>query len=165
MRIIKNIFKGDQSKTQNNDSGPMPTRSMKFKYSLIPENGEKFADQYKNAVKENDNLELDYSVGSLQFVDSFLQRFREEGMTVNDFAETIFVAGCYTGQVMIRNNHGQWIKAEDISLPNGVRMMPIVIKFPNGKICDPIAKAFKRFYNGEADSLQYFFHVFTSDDI
>lgn len=41
-------------------------------------------------------------------------------------------------------------------------MMPVVIKLPNGNVCDPIAKAFKRFANGQGDSLAFFHHVFTT---
>jgi hypothetical protein len=162
MSIFNKLF-GKGKNTKNNESGPMPTRAMNFPFSLIPENAEKFANQYKNAVKENENIDLDYSVDSLKFVDNFLQRFRNEGLSVNDFAETIFVAGCYAGQVMIINNQGQWIKELEVNLPEGVKMMPIVVKLPNGKICDPIGKAFKRFYNGEVDSIPYFYHVFTTN--
>lgn len=161
MRFFKKLS-GRANSKPGHDTGPMPARALKLQYTPAAENGDKFADQYRSAVKENEHIELDYSVKSLQFVDNFLQRFRDEGLTVNDFAETIFAAGCYVGQVMINNNQGQWINSEDANLPDGVRMMPIVIKLPNGKICDPIGKAFKRFYHGESDSLQYFHHVFTN---
>ncbi|WP_290796517.1 hypothetical protein [Flavihumibacter sp. UBA7668] len=43
-------------------------------------------------------------------------------------------------------------------------MMPIVVKLPNGNIVDPIAKAFKRFHYGEAESIHYFYHFFTSSN-
>lgn len=42
--------------------------------------------------------------------------------------------------------------------------MPIVIKLPNGTVCDPIAEAFKRFANGESDNLGFFYQVFTEGD-
>ena len=42
-------------------------------------------------------------------------------------------------------------------------MMPIVVKLPNGNVVDPIAKAFKRFYYGEPDSIMYFYQVFTNE--
>ena len=76
------------------------------------------------AVKRNDGIELDYSVNSIDFVDKFLQKFSDEGMSVNDFAETIFVAGSYVGQVMINNNNGQWIEQDKASLPSYCPFMP-----------------------------------------
>ena len=66
-----------------------PTRPLNLKYTVIPENGLKFAELYRDAVKRFDNIDLDYSVESINFVDSFLQRFKDENFTVNDFAETI----------------------------------------------------------------------------
>jgi hypothetical protein len=99
----------------------------------------------------------------VDLVDDFLQHFSDEGLTVNDFAETIFVAGCYVGQVMITHNNGAWIAQEEVTLPNQVSMMPIVVRLPNGNILDPIAKAFKRFHYGDGDNIRYFYDVFTSD--
>ena len=142
--------------------GYMPTRKLNFQYDLVPENGAKLSEQFRSAIKANENIDLDFSKDTLEFVDSFLQRFRDEGLTVNDFAETIFVAGCYIGQSMVKNNEGIWIKQEDANLPNGVTMMPLVIRLPNGTVTDPIAKAFKRFYNGDEDNIPFYYQVFTS---
>jgi hypothetical protein len=157
MGIFNKLFGGKKTNT-----GPMPTRKMNFQFSLIPENGPNFSEQFRSAVKSNEDLNLDFSVESLKFVDSFLQRFKDEGLSVDDFAETIFVAGCYVGQVMVHNNAGVWIKEEDANLPDGVTMMPLVIRLSNNTITDPIAKSFKRFYNGEVDSIPYYYTVFTS---
>jgi hypothetical protein len=149
--------------TVKDDSGPMPTRKLNFQFAPIPENGEKFSNKFREAVKDNEKTELDYSVDNVKFVDNFLQKFRNEGLTVNDFAETIFVAGSYVGQIMVEQNGGLWIKREDANLPEGVSMMPIIIRLPNGTVTDPIGKAFKRFYNGDVDSLAHFYQVFTAD--
>jgi hypothetical protein len=158
MSFFKNLFgKRDHKKP---DKGPMPTRGLNLQFTPAPENGHKFAQQFVDAVKNNDKIELNYSIGTLEFVDKFLQRFSDEGLTVDDFAETIFVAGAYIGEVMIKNNDGIWLKQEDANLPNGVTMTPIVVKLSNGNITDPIAKAFKRFHYGEIDSIIYFYHLF-----
>ena len=164
MSFLKKLF-GGQDKKSKPDNGPMPTRALNLAFTAVPDNGEKFAQQFADAVKKNENVELDYSVDTLGFVDKFLQRFSDEGLTVNDFAETIFVAGSYVGQVMIRNNNGIWIRQEEANLPAGISMMPIVVKLPNGNITDPIAKAFKRFHYGEIDNIIYFYQVFTSDKV
>jgi hypothetical protein len=160
MGIFDKLFGG----IKKDDTGPMPTRTLNFQFALSPDNGLNFAEQFRSTVKANENIDLDFSVETLKFTDNFLQRFRDEGLSVNDFAETIFVAGCYVGQVMVHNG-GEWIKQEDAGLPNGVTMMPIVIKLPNGTITNPIAKSFKRFYNGNVDNIPYYFHVFTSDKL
>jgi hypothetical protein len=162
MSFFKKFF-GRQDSNPKPDGGPMPTRALNLPFAPTPENGVTLAQQFADAVRMNENIELDYSVGTLKFVDEFLQRFRNEGLTVNDFAETIFVAGSYVGQVMISNNNGGWIKQESTDLPDGVTMMPIVVKLPNGTIADPIAKAYKRFHNGAIDSIEYFYEVFTKD--
>ena len=92
MSFFKKIFgKAENKSTQA--PGPMPTRGINFKYPPIPENGPKIAQQFVDAVKDNEELELDFLADTLDFVDEFLQRFSEEGLTVNDFAETITVAG------------------------------------------------------------------------
>ena len=162
MSFFNKLF-GGQDKKPNSDKGPMPTRGLNLQFIPIPDNGLKFAQQFVDAVKMNDNIELDYSVATLNYVDKFLQRFSDEGLTINDFAETIFVAGSYVGQVMIKNNGGIWIRQEEVNLPDGVSMMPIVVKLPNGNIADPIAKAFKRFHFGDTENVKYFYQVFTTD--
>lgn len=159
MGIFDKLFKRKKHKT---DIGPMPSRTMNFQYELIPENGVKFAEQFINAVKINEQIDLDYSEESLKYTDQFLQRFRDEGLTVNDFAETIFAVGCYVGQVMIINHQAKWVKQEDANLPSGIMMMPIVIQLANGTVTDPISKSFKRFYNGEEDNITFYYRVFTS---
>lgn len=161
MGLFNKLFGGKK----RDDSGPMPNRNLNLQFDMTPDNGLNFAEQFREAVQSNENLDLDFSVDTLNFTDNFLQRFRDEGLTVNDFAETIFCAGCYIGQVMVHNNGGKWIKQEDANLPDGVKMMPLVIQLPNGTITDPIAKAFKRFYNGAGDGIPYYYQVFTSDKL
>jgi hypothetical protein len=139
----------------------LPTRAMKFPYPPEPAFGAKFAENFVEVVKENDDVELDYSIDSIQFIDIFLKDFKNEGLSVDDFAETIFKAGCYVGEVMVRHSFGIWINQEDAELPAGIEMMPIVIKLPNKHICDPIVKAFKRFSNGDMDNLSYFYSSVT----
>ena len=162
MNFFKKLF-ASAGKKSAPDTGPTPTRNINLPFLPIPENGPKFAQQFVDAVSKNEHKRLDFGVNTLDFVDSFLQRFSDEGLTVNDFAETIFVAGAYVGEVMIKNNNGIWIKQEEANLPEGVSMTPILVKLPNGSIVDPVAKAFKRFYYGASEDLKYFYQVFTND--
>ena len=160
MNFFKKLF-GVKQKKSKADNGPMPTRDLNLTFDISPENGEKFAQQFVDVVRRNEKINLDYSVDTLDYVDKFLQRFSDEGLAVNDFAETIFVAGTYVGQVMIKNNNGVWIKGDELSLPEGISMMPIVVKLSERTVADPIAKAFKRFYFGGSDDIKYFYQIFT----
>ena len=92
MGFFNKLFKGIGKKSKA-DNGPMPTRALNLAFDVSPENGEKFAEQFVDVVRRNEKINLDYSIGTLDFVDKFLQRFSDEGLDVNDFAETIFVAG------------------------------------------------------------------------
>lgn len=159
MGIFSRWFRGSK------DSGPFPTRKLSFQYAPIPENGVRFSEQFRAAVQSNEKVNLDFSVESLKFVDDFLQKFKDEGLAVNDFAETIFICGCYVGEVMVHNTPALWISPEKASLPEGITTMPLIIQLPKGIVTDPIAKAFKRFYNGEVDSILYYYEFFTSEFI
>ena len=158
MSFFKKVFRSKP----NAETSPFPTRTLNLQFTIDPENGGNFANQYVSAVKTQDKIELDYTADSIDYVDKFLQRFRNEGLTVNDFAETIFVCGCYVGEVMATNNFGKWIKQEDANLPEGITMASIVIRLLDGTVCDPISKAFKRFHNGEVDNVAHFYQVFTT---
>lgn len=162
MGIFKKFF-GQRSKKAIPPDNVFPSRSLQLQYPVTPGNGSLLAQVFVDAVKQIENRYLDFSAGTVEFVDSFLQRFHDEGLRVDDFAETIFVAGCYVGEVMAKNNGGHWIDSSNLDLPGEVTMSPIVIKLANGNVSDPIAKAFKRFSNGEVDNLGYFYHVFTKE--
>ena len=162
MSLFKKLF-GRQEEKPNPDNGATPTRPLNLQFSPTPDNAQKLAQLFVGAVMKNEKKELDYSIDTLDFVDIFLQKFSDQGLKVNDFAETIFVAGTYIGQVIVHNNSGVWIRQEDADFPNEITMMPIVVKLPNGNVCDPIAKAFKRFHYGNIDNVKYFYQVFTSD--
>lgn len=163
MGLFRNLF-GSKDKKPTTGTDPMPTRELRLPFEPSPANGSLFAERFAEAVKNKEGIQLDYSVSSVDFVDKFLQRFSDQGLSVNDFAETIFVAGAYIGQVMVNNNGGVWIAPTDVKLPEGVTMMPLVVKLQNDTIADPIAKAFKRFHFGKSDDLGYFYQVFTADN-
>ncbi|RFM27036.1 hypothetical protein [Deminuibacter soli] len=144
----------------DNGKNPLPTRDLKLRYKLSPANGKLFAIQFATFIKQNMNIELDYSVKSLRFVDAFLLQFSNEGFTVNDFAEVIFTAGCYTGEVMVRNNKGKWTTPHAIGVPE-TGATDIIVQLPNGYVVDPIVKAFKRFSFGQGEEIVCFYSVFT----
>jgi hypothetical protein len=56
MSFFKKLF-GGQGKKPNLDNGPMPTRGLNLQFTPTPDNGLKFAQQFVDAVKKNDNFE------------------------------------------------------------------------------------------------------------
>ncbi len=164
MSLFNKLFGSSKhGKMNESDPGPMPTRGLTLQYEVVAANGVNFAEQFVAAAANINKVNLDYSVTSLEFIDYFFHNMRKEGVKVNDIAETIFAAGCYVGEVMIRNADGHWTNFGEITgLPEDITMMPIVVTLGNGNRADPIAKAFKRFYDGETDSIVYFYSVFTA---
>ncbi len=158
MNFLKSLFKRSNKTVDN----VLPNRRLNLQLEPTPDNAQKLSEQFRDAVKNNDGVNLDYSIDTLEFVDEFLEKFRNQ-LKVDDFAETIFVAGCYVGQVMVVNANGNWVTNHDAMLPNEVQMMPIIVELPNKVFCDPIAKAFKRFAHGESDNLVFFYNMFTQD--
>jgi hypothetical protein len=138
----------------------MKIRPLKLKYEPTAENAPRFASDIVASVARITGDVLDYSVESLTVVDRILGDMRGRGVTVDQFAETLFGFGCYVGEVFVRHAAGRWIATPERWLPAiGMR---ICVELPEQKrLCSPITKAFKRLENGEEDSLAYFYVVFT----
>lgn len=160
MHFISRYFKRTRK-----EENIYPSRVLNLQYEIYAVNAYRFAEQFKEAVKKIENLELDYSVKSIELVDSFLEKFKKEGLKVNDFAETIFLAGCYVGEVFVKNEKGTWIDARDFvqHFPPGFSPTSILLKVGESKFADPIVKAYKRFSLGESENLTYFYDVFSKD--
>lgn len=158
MGIFKKLFAAKKK-----DSGPIPTRDLMLQFSIKAENGGAFANQFKDMIKKKQSIDLEYTIDSLTFVDNFLQKFKDDGTTVDEFAEVIFVAGCYVGQTIIMNCESEWVDRDEANLPENIGMSSMLVRAPNGAICDPVGKTFKRFYYGESESVVYLYHVFAAE--
>lgn len=90
-----------------------------------------------------------------------LDSFREPGSDA--VAETIFVFGCYIGEVLVRNADYQWVRTP----PEVARMfMPLtVFRASTVSRVNPIGKAFKRVDNGPIDDIPYFYQLFSGVDL
>jgi len=135
-----------------------PIRPLNLQLEPIPENAKGLGKFFRDAVKDIEGVDLNYEIDTLIFVDDFLARMSKE-IPMNDFAETIFTAGCYSGQVIVQNLDCTWIKQDDAGLPEGISMMPVVIKTSEGGVFDPIAKAYKRYADVNTNSLSHFYTV------
>ena len=139
--------------------------SLHLKRPPIAENGSAFAADFHDSVLEIEDLDLDYSVESLAFIDTLLQGFHDEGLTVADFAETVFDAGCYVGEVMCRQAGGRWIDRDSLG-PTVAPMFafPMLVELQGGSHANPIGKAYKRFADPTHDSVAYFYQAMVQQD-
>ena len=94
----------------------------------FPASAENASDHARLAVsvaREEFDLVLDYSPGSLEDVDAHIESLREDGFTGEDAAEALFVFGCYVGEVMVRapgrtmGAHRAFAPARPLSLAHG----------------------------------------------
>jgi len=59
-------------------------------------------------------------------------------------------AGCYLGEVIVRNLGGRWVPAAETTyaaLP-GMAAFPLVVELPNGGCCSPLSRPFKLLEHG-----------------
>lgn len=106
------------------------------------------------AAHRVDGHELDYSVATLAAVDDALDRFHREGLAPAQIGETVFSFGAYVGEVIVRHNAGSWVDLpKEHPLGEGWPM----VELSNGRIVNPIGKAFKRVAHGTTESITYFY--------
>jgi hypothetical protein len=69
-------------------------------------------------------------------------------------------AGCYLGEVIVRNLGGRWVPAAGTAyarLPNAAGF-PLVVELPNGHCCSPLARPFKLLADGrDGESMSGFY--------
>jgi hypothetical protein len=138
----------------------MRIRSLNLKRDVTPDNAPAFARDIVASTARITGDTLDYSVASLGAVDRIIEGIRAGGGTVDQYAETMFCFGCYVGEVFVRHAGGRWVATPEGQLEVfGVRL--VVELPPPGKLCNPIAKAFKRLHNGVEDHLPFVYAAFT----
>lgn len=128
---------------------------LKLKYKPGPATAPQFAEDIVAAAEEISGVQLDFSEESLEDVDGILQSMLDDGVGVGEIKETLFGFGCYVGEVFVRNAGGAWKELVQNDLG-----WPLVIALPDGSLCNPIDKVFKRLELGEGESLPYFYRVF-----
>jgi hypothetical protein len=129
-----------------------------LRYPATPDNAGEHARLAVAASREEFGDELDYSPASLEALDAEIESLREEGMTGEDVAETLFVMGCYLGEVMVRALGGRWVATARSSLA-GLSPWPMVVELPGGTAWDPVGKAYKRLELGDTEYLPAYFAV------
>jgi hypothetical protein len=125
----------------------------------FPASAENAADHARLAVRvarEEWDLALDYSPGSLEDLDAHIEDLREEGLTGEDAAEALFVFGCYLGEVMVQHLSGRWVPTVRSPLRD-LSPWPMVVMLRSGSAWDPIGKAYRRLELGDSEYLPAFF--------
>jgi hypothetical protein len=128
---------------------------LRLRYPATPDNAPDHAQLAVRAAWEEFETRLDYLPGSLESVDAQIESLREEGLTSEDAAETLFVLGCYLGEVMARALGGRWIATARSPLAE-VSPWPMVVQLA-GSTWDPIGKTYKRFELGDSEYLPAYF--------
>lgn len=134
---------------------------LRLKYPPTPENATKHAILAVECIRDIEGIGLDYSPASLATIDRIVESMRQDGVTVDQVAETLFTFGCYVGEVFVRHADGVWRREEDTAMRGLAGFM--VVQLAGDKICNPIGKVFKRLRDGETENLPYFYDVFTQD--
>jgi hypothetical protein len=130
-----------------------------LQFPPTPEFAARHAELAVEGARNIESVELDYSPASLAIVDHILAELHEQRAIPEIVSQAIFAFGCYTGEVMVRNNGAKWTKPDGTSLAGD--LSPMFVQLPNGTLCNPIGKAFKLVQAGMPESLEYFYQVMT----
>ncbi|CPS22170.1 Uncharacterised protein [Mycobacteroides abscessus] len=141
-------------------SGPAWSgRALRLPEPPTTEHAADLAQRAVDAAYNVSGVELDYTPASLNLVDDILRGFREPGSDA--VAETIFVFGCYVGEVLIRNAGYEWINTPT---ELGPVLGPLTIYCASTAThASPIWRAFKCVDNGDTDTVAYFYRVFSTE--
>lgn len=108
-----------------------------------------------SAMKDNENIALDFSPESVRHLDDLLKKFHKGGITVARVPKIVFQVGCYVGQVVVNAcPSSKWMHAEDFDPPLDATDFPEpVIAHPDNVIWAPMARAAKVLNDPENNSL------------
>ena len=101
---------------------------------------------------------LDYSPETLKLVDACVDEIKATGVPEENASGMIYAVGCYVGEVFVKHAGAEWRPTTSLGMER-VCSWPIALRLPSGAGANPIGKAFKRFRNGDADSLAFFYHA------
>ncbi len=129
---------------------------LELKYPATAETATEHAALTVRLAWEQYETRLDYSPGSLEELDALVESLREEGLNGEDAAETLFVMGCYLGEVLVRGLSGRWVSTTGTALSN-LSPWPMVVGLGGGSTWDAIGKVFKRLELGDSEYLPAYF--------
>ena len=130
---------------------------LRLKFPPVPERARDLADVAVTAAHDISGLSLDYSPESLEEIDALIESFAAQ-TSPESVASTLFCFGCYVGEVLIRHLKGEWVLTAASPMKNYAQW-PLVTKMQDEHYWNPIGKVFKRFEEGESESVRYLFSV------
>lgn len=129
-----------------------------LRYPATPENAPDHARIAVVLARDEFDTELDLSPGSLEALDALIDSLREEGRDAEEAAETLFVLGCYLGEVLVKSLDGSWLSTPRSALRE-VSPWPMVVALGDGSAWDAIGKAYRRLELGDSEYLPAFFEM------
>lgn len=129
-------------------------RELNLPAPLAVESAPALAQWFVDVFADEDDVQLDYSVRSLEDVDSILAHFEERGSERT--AEVTACAGFYAGEVLVRHHGFRWTVSDDFPDLDVPDVLKFAIIGPSGSALSIVNKAFKRVENGDEDSLAFF---------
>lgn len=112
------------------------------------ENIRKNAELVIKVIGENNGVELAFDAGSVEWLDGFIERQRENADD-EKIRSLSSVLGSFLGECIINNFGGQWEQTE-----NG-----LAVRFDDGNAAFPFNKTEKQFRNGSDDSIFSFYQT------
>ena len=129
---------------------------LRLQYPAMPGNAADHAELAVKLARDQYDSELDFTPESLDRLDSEIESMREDGLDGEAAAETLFVFGCYLGEVMVRQLRGTWVPTPQSPL-KGLCPWPMVVTLSDGSAWDTIGKVYKRLELGDSEFLPTFF--------
>jgi hypothetical protein len=121
-----------------------------------PQEAKQMAARFVDLIQRKFEVTLNYSPETLAAVDLIVDKIKATGVSESDGSGMIYSVGCYVGEVFVRHAGGEWRPTAELGMQQ-VCSWPVAISMPSGAGVNPIGKAFKRFRNGDADSLAFFY--------
>lgn len=116
-------------------------RPLTFRVPPTPKEASRHAEVAVKSARDISRARLDYSPRSLRDVDRIIGEMREDRVTADELAETLFSFGCYVGEVFRRRYGGRWREIGETPLLN-VAQVPMVLETSTGRYIDPISATF-----------------------
>jgi hypothetical protein len=108
-------------------------------YELTAQNAPRFAADIVSQAGAQ-GVSLDYSLATVDYLDSVLASLRAAGVTVEQVPEVLFGLGCVLGEILIEATDASWVSA-DFAVPIGV-------KASDGHLEDPVGQTFAALLTG-----------------
>ncbi len=121
-----------------------------------PDTAPQIADMFLPFVEKNYGVRMHFSPASLAQADTIIDDLRQD-QRFEDVQPLLFAIGCYLGEVFVRHAHGVWRRSAELRMPDV--SSPIVIQLRDGRGCNPVARVYRRFQLGPAESLAEFYRT------